>query len=252
VTERRDHYSYTHYADPVTARRFEQTRFGSPIGQLVSLGEAEAFLRFAGPVAGRTVLDVGTGTGRVAMLFANAGASVTGIDASDEMLKVARERAAAGRVDVQFMIGDAHKLEFPDQSFDVIVSSRVLMHTPGWQTCVDEWCRVARDRVVIDFPSARSFALAQSLWRRGNRAAGLAVGEPYRVFFDRQVRAAFARNGFEVRAKHRHFVLPIGFYRLFGSIRFAQISEGVLRRLGIAWMFASPVTVLAERCDSVS
>jgi SAM-dependent methyltransferase len=252
VTERRDHYSYSHYADPVTARRFDQARFGSPIGQLVSDGEAEAFLRFAGPVAGRTVLDVGTGTGRMAMLFAKAGASVTGIDASDEMLTVARERAAAGHLAVQFMIGDAHKLEFPDQSFDVIVSSRVLMHTPGWQTCIDEWCRVARDRVVIDFPSARSFAWGQSLWRRGKHAVGVAVKQPYRVFFDRQVSAAFARNGFQVRAKYRHFVLPVGFYKLVGSIRFAQFSEGVLRRLGITLMFASPVTMLAERCDPVS
>jgi hypothetical protein len=68
------------------------------------------------------------------------------------------------------------------------------------------------------------------------------------VFFDRELSAAFERNGFQVRAKHRHFVLPIGLYRLFGSPRLAEMSEGVLRRLGFSRMFASPVTVLAERC----
>ena len=248
MTERRDHYSYTVYADPKTARRFDQTRFGSPIGQLVAAREAETFSRMVGAVAGRTVLDVGTGTGRLALLMTGAGASVTGIDASDEMLKVAQERAAAQRADVHFAIGDAHALAFPDRSFDVVVSSRVLMHTPRWQVCVDEWCRVARDRVVLDYPSASSFALLQSLWRRVSLALGGAAQQPYRVFSDGELRAAFEKNGFRIREKHGQFVLPIGFYRLFWSPRIAETTEEILRRLGVSRVFASPVTVLAERC----
>jgi ubiquinone/menaquinone biosynthesis C-methylase UbiE len=205
VTQRRDHYSYTVYADPKTARRFDQTRFGSPMGQLVAAREAETFSRFAGPVAGRTVLDVGTGTGRLALLMTGAGASVTGVDASDEMLKVARERAAAQHADVHFAIGDAHLLAFPDRSFDVVVSSRVLMHTPRWQVCVDEWCRVARDRVVIDYPSARSFALLQSLWRRAAALPSLLRSRAERRI--REERFSGSREIRPVRPSHR--VLPV-------------------------------------------
>jgi SAM-dependent methyltransferase len=247
VTERRDHYSYSVYADPATARQFDQTRFGSAIGGLVASREAETFTRLAGPLAGRTVLDVGTGTGRIALLLTTAGASVTGVDASEEMLKLARQRASAEHAVVQFLIGDAHALAFPDRSFDVVVSSRVLMHTPRWQVCVDEWCRVARERVVIDYPSARSFALLQSLWRRASYALGEGAQQPYRVFFDNQLRAAFERNGFRIRETHRQFVLPIGLYRVFGSRRGAELTEDFLRRLGIARLLASPITVLAER-----
>jgi ubiquinone/menaquinone biosynthesis C-methylase UbiE len=202
----------------------------------------------AGPLGGRTVLDVGTGTGRLALLMTAAGASVTGIDASDEMLKVAGERAAAQRADVHFAIGDAHALAFPDRSFDVVVSSRVLMHTPRWQICVDEWCRVARDRVVIDYPSASSFALLQSLWRRVNYALGGGARQPYRVFSHGELRAAFEKNGFRIRERYGQFVLPIGFYRLFRSPRLAETTEEMLRRLGVSRVCASPVTVLAERC----
>lgn len=247
MTERHDHYSYSVYADPSTARQFDQSRFGGPIGQLVAASEAEAFARLAGAIAGRSVLDVGTGTGRVALLLSKAGGVVTGIDASEEMLKVARERAAVQDARVQFLLGDAHALNFPDQSFDVAVSSRVLMHTPRWQVCVDELCRVARERVVIDYPSARSFALLQSLGRRVNHALGGSTEQPYRVFVDSQLHAAFRRNNFRVRSTYRHFVLPIGFYKLVGSARFAETLEGVLRRLGIARLLASPVTLLAER-----
>ena len=248
MTERRDHYSYTVYADPNTARRFDQTRFGSPMGQLVAAREAETFSRMAGAVAGRSVLDVGTGTGRLALLMTGAGASVTGIDASDEMLKVARERAAAQRADVHFAIGDAHALAFPDRSFDVVMSSRVLMHSPRWQVCVDEWCRVARDRVVIDYPSASSFALLQSLWRRVSYALGGGARQPYRVFSDGELRAAFEKNGFRIRERYGQFVLPIGFYRLFRSTRIAETTEEIFRRLGVSRVFASPMTILAERC----
>jgi SAM-dependent methyltransferase len=248
VTERRDHYSYTVYANPSTARTFDQSRFGGPIGELVAAKEAEVISQFVGPVAGRSVLDVGTGTGRAALLFAAGGALVTGIDASTEMLTVARERAAAEQATVRFVTGDAHSLQFPDRSFDIVVSLRVLMHTPRWRLCVDELCRVANDRVVVDYPSSHSPALLQSAWRRARYAVGGSAAQPYRVFFDRQLSAAFEKNGFRIRAKQRHFALPIGLYKLFGSRRVAELSEDALRRVGLTRMFGSPVTLLAERC----
>jgi ubiquinone/menaquinone biosynthesis C-methylase UbiE len=195
------------------------------------------------------VLDVGTGTGRAALLLAEAGAAVTAVDASDEMLAVARDRARAKRISVQFLAGDAHSLEFPDRSFDVVVSLRVLMHSPRWRTCLGELCRVARHRVIVDYPSVRSPAALQSLWRKMFHAAGGST-EPYRVFSDRRVAEAFHRNSFEVAASHHQFVLPIALHKALGSEAFTRASEGALGRLGLPGLFGSPVTVLARRCAS--
>ncbi len=249
MTERRDHYSYTVYADPATARTFDERRFGGPIGDLVAGGQATVLERFLGPVAGRSILDVGTGTGRAAFLMAAAGARVTGVDASEEMLAIARQRAAHLPHAIEFVAGDAHALAFPDRAFDVAVSLRVLMHTPRWRMCVDELCRVSRDLVIVDYPSIHSTALLQSMSRHITHRLG-ATTEPYRVFFDGQLSRALARNGFRIRAVDRQFVLPIALHKAIGSRAFTVHAERALGAVGLRRLLGSPVTVVAERCAS--
>ncbi|MGE5813136.1 MAG: class I SAM-dependent methyltransferase [Acidobacteriota bacterium] len=240
----KQHYSYSVYADPAMAEKFDAMRFGGPIGTLVAESQERVLFDFLGNVAGLAVLDVGTGTGRAAIALAERGARVRGVDASSEMLAVARRRADSAGLDVEFVTGDAHSLALEDRSADAAVSLRVLMHTPGWQQCISELCRVTRSRVVIDFPAAASVAVLQSLARRGRLARDR---EAYRVFTLRAIRGAFAAHGFEVTRVHRQFVLPIALHKAVGSRGFTQVSEGTLRAIGLLRLFGSPVTVLAER-----
>jgi len=242
----RDHYSYSHYRDPEVARGFDKRRFGGPIGELVAESQARVLADFVGAIQGRSVLDVGTGTGRAALLLAARGASVTGVDASPEMLTIARQRAADTQTSIAFRQGDAHQLEFADRSFDIVVSLRVIMHSPRWRECIAEMCRVAKDRVVFDYPSAMSAALVQSLARRAFSAVG-GHTEPYRVFSAREIEAALAASHFRIRATHRQFVLPIAFHKAMGSRRATSAIEGGLERLGLLRVLGSPVTVVAER-----
>ena len=120
-TGSRDHYSYDHYADPAMARSFEDRRFGGPIGQLVAAEQARVLANMIGRIQERSVLDVGTGAGRAALLLARGGARVTAIDASEQMLEAARGRAAEQLVKVNFLRGDVHHLDFTDRSFDAVV-----------------------------------------------------------------------------------------------------------------------------------
>lgn len=243
----RSHYSYTVYADPDTARSFDDRRFGGPIGDLVATTQARVLADFVGPINGRPVLDVGTGTGRAALLLAHEGARVTAVDPSEQMLAIARQRAAAEGAHIAFDVGDAHALAFPDRAFDVVVSLRVLMHAARWRASVAELCRVADRLVVVDYPSAYSVALFQAIARRALHGAGMRT-EPYRVFTPREIADAFAGCGFRVRSVHRQFVLPVALHKAIGSRRFTMVCEALLRRSGLLKIFGSPVTVVAERC----
>ena len=245
----RSHYSYAVYDDPATARGFDAARFGGPIGALLSETQERVLVEFVGEVAGCRVLDVGTGTGRAAIALARRGALVTGVDASAEMLCVAEARAREAGVSPAFVQGDAHALQFADRAFDACVSLRVLMHTPDWRRCVAELCRVARSRVVLDYPAALSAASLQALARRVRAAAGARV-EAYRVFTEGTVRRELARHGFTVTGAHRQFVLPIALHKAVGSRAFTEGLEAGLARAGMLRLAGSPVTLVAERCRS--
>ena len=251
----RQHYSYTHYASKDVAAGFDQLRFSGPIGEyLLETQESllmDAFKPLAavttgGSLGGASLLDVGTGTGRAAIGLARAGATVVGVDASSEMLDVARERAAAAGVSVTFDVGDAHALPFSAEQFDGAVSLRVLMHTPDWSRCVGELCRVAKRRVVVDFPSLSSLAALESGARHLRRAAGRPV-EAYRVMSERSVIAAFQAHGYRVVRVHRQFVLPIALHKAIGSLAFTRGAERALAAVGLLWLAGSPVTMVAER-----
>ncbi len=244
-----DHYSYAVYADSAMAESFDALRFGGPIGRLVAESQERVLNAFLAPLGGRQILDVGTGTGRAAIILARGGAIVTGIDAADEMLAVARRRAADAQVSVTFDRADAHRLPYGDRAFDDVVCLRVLMHTPGWRESLGELCRVARGRVVFDYPALASVAALQAAARRIAQAAGVRV-EAYRVFRDRSVDAVLDAQGFRVRDRHRLFVLPIALHKQLGSADATARIEGMLARLGLQNLVGSPVTVVAERCGS--
>ena len=244
-----DHYSYSVYADPAMAEAFDTLRFSGPIGRLIAETQEQVIASFLAPIKGRTILDVGTGTGRAAMALAARGGVVTGVDASAEMLAVAERRAKAASMNVTFTRGDAHGLAFPDRSFDAVTCLRVLMHTPDWRQSLAELCRVARDRIVFDYPAASSAAALQALTRHVTHAFGARV-EAYRVFSDRSVRLALEASGFRLADAHRQFVLPIAFHKRLSSAAATVRIEGALSRAGLTRLLGSPVTVMAERCRS--
>jgi len=105
---------------------------------LVSLGRETALremtLDLAGIAPGEKVLDVGCGTGTLTIAAkARAGAKgeVHGIDAAPEMIEVARRKATEQETEVDFRVGLIEDIPFPDNEFDLVLSSLMLHHLPS-------------------------------------------------------------------------------------------------------------------------
>jgi demethylmenaquinone methyltransferase/2-methoxy-6-polyprenyl-1,4-benzoquinol methylase/phosphoethanolamine N-methyltransferase len=92
----------------------------------------EKLVELAAPVVGEHVLDVGCGTGSLAIaLKSRVGAGkVAGIDPSAEMIEFAKGKAAKVGSDVDFQVAVIEALPFPDASFDLVTSSLMLHHLP--------------------------------------------------------------------------------------------------------------------------
>lgn len=92
------------------------------------------------PHKGEACLDVATGTGWTARRLHARGAAVTGVDIGAGVIAAAREFAP----DIMFRVGDAECLDFPDQSFDVVVSTFGVMFVSRPEDAARELARVCR------------------------------------------------------------------------------------------------------------
>ena len=101
-----------------TSNDYARHRPGPPIGlyeRLKALGVG---------LPQQKILDLATGTGVVARQFARQAAIVTGLDIAPEQIEQARQLALVDKVEAEFLTGDAHRLPFPDHSFDVVTASQ--------------------------------------------------------------------------------------------------------------------------------
>lgn len=134
----------TREAYDLWAARYDSS--GTWLGALEGSATAHAL----GDVHGLHVLDAGCGTGRHAIPMASAGAQVTAVDVSSEML--ARARAKSTAVSVRFVLADlTSPLPFRSAIFDGVLSALVLEHLPAPQAFFGELGRVTRPggRIVI-------------------------------------------------------------------------------------------------------
>ena len=106
----------------------------------------EAVLERTDVQAGARYLDVGCGAGMAAEIAAKRGAYVSGVDAAEALLVIARERTPGG----DFHLGDIENLPFADQTFDVITGFNSFQYAGNPRIALTEARRVAkRDAQVV-------------------------------------------------------------------------------------------------------
>jgi 2-polyprenyl-6-hydroxyphenyl methylase/3-demethylubiquinone-9 3-methyltransferase len=95
------------------------------------------------------VADIGCGAGTLSTVWAEAGHRVVGLDISEKLVELARERAKAGNTHVEFFVGTAAHLPWQSQSIDACCMPELLEHVPDWERCLKECDRVLRRGGVL-------------------------------------------------------------------------------------------------------
>ncbi len=105
---------------------------------------SEHLVDHVGVEPGSRVLDVATGTGHAALAAARRGAVVVGIDYVDPLLDIARRRATAEDLEVDFAQADAENLPYDDGAFDTVLSAIGVMFSADHERAAQELARVCR------------------------------------------------------------------------------------------------------------
>src|SRR5262245_36875195 len=105
---------------------------------------SEALVQAIDPHPGQRVLDVACGSGNSALVAARRYCEVTGLDFVPALIERAKQRAAAEGTKIDFRVGDAQALPFPDASFDVVLSVFGVMFAPDQERAASELLRVCR------------------------------------------------------------------------------------------------------------
>jgi demethylmenaquinone methyltransferase/2-methoxy-6-polyprenyl-1,4-benzoquinol methylase/phosphoethanolamine N-methyltransferase len=129
--------TYSQPAPKTKGQTIPWTFFYDAVVWLLSLGKARAIRKATVELAqikpGDRVLDVGCGTGDLtiaAKALAGPTGEVYGTDASPKMIDMAQQKAARAGVDVTFQTDLIENITFPDNQFDVVLSSLMMHHLP--------------------------------------------------------------------------------------------------------------------------
>jgi ubiquinone/menaquinone biosynthesis C-methylase UbiE len=125
---------------------------------------AQSLLDACAISAGQEVLDVGAGTGNLALLAAEEGASVVASDITPEMVEKGRARTEAEGVDVEWVVADVEELPFEDERFDCVASVFAAVFAPRPEVMLEQVFRVVRPGNTVGLTAWGDYGLQAEIF----------------------------------------------------------------------------------------
>jgi len=213
-------------------------RFSGAVGQYFLDVQTKITLDLLASWQNSRVLDIGGGHAQLAIPLVRNGFDVTVVGSDDICRK---------RLD-KFLEYDSFKYEtcnllqlpFDNDSFDVVISFRLLSHERNWQILIKEMCRVAKEVVIVDYPDIRSFNI---LYKMLFKVKKIFEGNTrtFRTFSRNEIIGEFHRSGFTQPILKPEFFLPMVLHRTIKVVSLLKSIENICALIGLKYFFGSPI-----------
>lgn len=233
---------YPETADIETSSDDYAKRFSGPAGEWMLKVQENIVVNWIRQTAGSpTILDVGGGHGQLAIPLARLGHTVT-VLGSDEScgLRLHSEKK------ITFKTGNVIDLPFLDKSFDVVICVRLIPHCTRWPDLIQQLCRVAKQAVIVDYPTIQSInVFSSSMFGLKKKLEGNT--RPFALFKHSEIMGEFKKNNFEKECLRAQFFLPMVLHRKLNRPALSSCLEGLFRMTGLTALFGSPVLLEMKR-----
>ena len=235
------------YKNKEYVQKYDIKKYGGNFGEYLKNQEITTFMSMIDSDC-KSILDIGSGTGKLSIFMNHASYQVVSIDNSHQMLKFAKNKAYETGAVYLPVVCDANFICFEDRAFDCVVASRVFMHISHWGKALSEICRVSKKIIVFDFPSAISSSLIDSIFKRAKKFF-INNTISYKTLLISRVIEELKNNDFRTVEIKREFFLPLIIHRILDSPEFSEKIENFFRKIGLTDILGSPAIIKAVRDD---
>lgn len=229
---------YTETADIETSSEGYAARFSGPSGAWMLGVQEQITQRMLAGLEAPHILDVGGGHGQLARPLVEAGCRVTVLGSDLSCGQRLEDLISSGRLN--FITGNVIDLPFEAARFDAVLCFRLVTHCKQWERLLAELARVARDRVIIDYPTTRSLnAISPLLFGAKKKLEGNT--RHWRLFRHGELDRELLRAGWVLDERVGQFFWPMVLHRQLQRPAISKCLEAPPRWLGLCRLLGSPV-----------